>query len=114
MPQPVVLHIGAHYLALAIAHLGGVGSLAQTLFTSSLPRRAAGDGPGGGLFGNSRVVAFELPARVSAVLLFASPRAKTRYRSCPNIISCYLFRLLFSIFMISTPPHAFSVPNRYV
>ena len=36
---------------------------------------------GGGLFDNSHMVAFVLPARATAVLLFASPRAKARYSS---------------------------------
>ena len=40
LPQPVVLLILPYYLALSIGHRAGVGSLTQTFFTSSLPRRA--------------------------------------------------------------------------
>ena len=38
-----------YYLALAIGHRAGVGSLTQTFFTCSLPPRAGGVGPGGGV-----------------------------------------------------------------
>ena len=40
LPQPVVLPILPSYLALAIGHRAGVGSLAENVFTCSLPRRA--------------------------------------------------------------------------
>ena len=49
LSQPVVLPIRPCYLALAIGHRAGVGSLTQTFFTCSLPRRAGGDGAGGGV-----------------------------------------------------------------
>ena len=70
----MVLLILLYYLALAIGHRAGVGSLTQTLFSSSLPRRAGGDGPvGGALIGDGRVVAFAVLPRVTAVLFIPLP-----------------------------------------
>ena len=69
----MVLPILHYHLALSYGHRAGVGSLTQAFFTSSLPRRAGGEKPGGGLIGGSRVVAFELSPRVTTVLLVQLP-----------------------------------------
>ena len=45
--------------------------------------------------------------------LFRSPRGDIINSSCPNIRTCYLFRLPSSIFIISTQPLAISVRARY-
>ena len=65
----MILPILHYYLALSIGHRAAVGSLTQTSFISSLPRRAGGKGPGGALIGDSSVVTFALPPTVIAELL---------------------------------------------
>ena len=69
----MVLPILPYYLALAIGHRAGVGSLTQTFFTSSLPRHAGGEDQRGVLVGDSCVVGSALPPRATAVLFVQLP-----------------------------------------
>ena len=75
----MVLPILPHFLALAIGHRAGVGSLTQ----HSLPLAYCGvqavTGRERALFGDGRVVAIALPPRVTAILFYSASAEETLF-----------------------------------